>query len=383
MTLIDRSTTTTSQDTEINFTDLPKFGVAVARPTTLKIQPKASSTQIALIYYAIGLVAFLVLVGFASTDFESVRSLFDPLRGATFVILVVASAVGNFYPFKVPPNLYLTIPMMLYFSAFMILPAVPAALVPAIASCIWELFAVKRGSAYAARTAGMYVFAATLARTVYQNLDPDASQHFMHDISLEMLWPLLIAFVVFRFFNELIVGLTKYLQGYGVWAFRSHLLGVTGLYLLFLPGSIVLTMLRFNNGPLALTVGCILVVLTGFILNQATTSRQKANEQLELVRELNNQLAQQNERQLNLGNRINYTMDSFLTIVRDYAETSHEQEAAVVEITSTIEQLSRTASQIAGCRRQCGRGRRTSHRNRRRRSTGSSRYHRGLTGSTQ
>ena len=308
--------------------------------------PEVTATQMALIFYGIGLLAIVVLVVFAANDSKHLLDWVDWNSGLAFAGILVTAVICNFFPFSVPPNLVLNIGMVLYFTAFLLFPPVPAALIPAISAILWELFGSKRGSAYAARTAGMYIFAATIARLVFQWLDPNEA--FKGDITFEMLWPVLAAFLVFRFFNELIVNLTQYLQGYGALAFLDHVWSVTGLYLLFLPASLVLAMLATNNGPISLIIGCILITTVGYILRRATTTREREHQQLDLVRDLNARLANQNERQMRLGNRINNTLDSFLTIVREYAETSHEQEAAVIEITSTIEQLSRTASQIAG-----------------------------------
>jgi methyl-accepting chemotaxis protein len=90
------------------------------------------------------------------------------------------------------------------------------------------------------------------------------------------------------------------------------------------------------------------VVIVSFIINRAFSTREKESQQLSLVRELNEQLASQNERQRLLGLRINQTLASFLPLVHYYTRTSLDQETAVSQIATTIEELSRTATQIAG-----------------------------------
>jgi methyl-accepting chemotaxis protein len=298
-----------------------------------------------LVFYGIGLVAAVVLLSLLIFDFDTLKPYFEVKFYVVFFSLVIASSTCNYFPFRVPPNLYMALSMLLYLTTFLILPPLAAALVPVIASLIFELIVVKRGPAYAARTSGMYAICTILARLTYESLGPKSPSG---DVSLDMILPLLVAFLVFRSVNELGIGLTQYMQGYGLSTFWGHILQVTSIYLLLLPGALVLALLVSNIGPVAFAVSCGLVTITGFILNRATTAREKEATQLVLVSELNQRLARQNERQLELGNRINITLDSFLNMVRDYAGTSHEQEAAVVEITSTIEELSRTASQIAG-----------------------------------
>ncbi len=317
----------------------------LSAPAEPQLVPPVTPGQMNLIFYLVGLGGLILLAGFTIAGWDNLQSFFDLKNLVVFLALVIASSVCNYFPFRVPPNLFMALSMLLYLTGYMIFPPVPAALIAVIASIIFELWAVKRGPAYAARTAGMYVFCAGLSCLTYQGLGgkPPAG-----DLSLEMIVPVLGGFLVFRFFNELVVGLTQYLQGYGPWAIRDHIVPLTGIYLTLLPGALVLAIIKISIGPGAFLIGCALVTVTGFIMNRATTAREKEASQLTLVRQLNERLARQNDRQLDLGDRINQTLDSFLTLVREYASTSHEQEAAVVEITSTIEELSRTASQIAG-----------------------------------
>ncbi len=309
-----------------------------------KPTPVVSPRQMNLVFYFIGGAAVLLLVLLLLLNLDKLSFWFEARTVISLAAMMAAASFCNYFPFQVPPNLYISLSNLLYFTAFMVLPALPAALIPAIASLFFELNVVKRGLAYAARTCGMYIFATVCSRLVYEALGGGI---LLGDVTIQILLPVLAGFVVFRAINELIVGLTQYMQGYGVWAVREHVVNVTTIYLLCLPMALLIAQVHFNIGPVAFVLSCVGVSLVGYILNRATNAREKEAAQVIIVQELNQKLAYQNSRQLDLGNRINYTLDSFLTLVREYAGTSHEQEAAVVEITSTIEELSRTASQIA------------------------------------
>jgi methyl-accepting chemotaxis protein len=296
-------------------------------------------------YYLVGLAGLLVLVGAGLNNPQSLSDMVKPANFFTLVCLSVACSVSNFFPFRIPPDLYLALSMVLYLASFIIFPAFPAAISPVIGSAVFEFFVVKRGPAFAARTCGMYAISAVVARQVYELT---GGQPFKEDFSFNILLPILVGFLVFRALNELFICLNLIFEGYKFKESLSHVLRVTGVYLIFLPIASLLAMLKFGNGPLAFGVGCTVVVIISFIINRAFSTREKESQQLSLVRELNEQLANQNERQRLLGLRINQTLTSFLPLVHYYTRTSLDQETAVSQIATTIEELSRTASQIAG-----------------------------------
>jgi methyl-accepting chemotaxis protein len=314
------------------------------QPSSQQHQPILPEKTISGVFYAVGGVAGLIWALAVYLAPTSYQGFFEVKNFLPLLALVVSATVCNWFPFRVPPNLYVTLSMLLYFTAYVCFAGPVALIVPVIASVIFELYVVKRGSAFAARTAGMYVIATLAARWVYELL---GGGDITTDLTLSMILPVLVSFAVFRFLNEAVVWLTQYLQGYGIWTFRNHITGVTATYLACVPAALLLAATKTNIGPILFCFGCLMVIVTGYNLNRATTARDQERTQLALVKELNEKLEYQNTQQSELGNRINLTLDSFLTLVRDYAETSQEQEAAVMDITSTIEELSRTASQIA------------------------------------
>lgn len=309
------------------------------------VTPVMSPTQQNIIFFLIGGIGILLWLFLILIEPGSFKNFFEIKEFIPLISLTIAATACNWFPFRVPPQLYVTLSMLLYFAAFLLYPATLAAIVPFIASIIFELYIARRGVAYAARTCGMYVTAIIAAQKIYVFLGGGAIQS---DLTFELFFQVIIAFIVFRLINEFVISLTQYMQGYGAWAFTNHIWTVSATYLACLPASLILAAQKTTTGPILFAFGCIIIVVAGYILSKATSSREHERQQFDTVRQLNQKLAVQNDRQQALGNRINQTLDSFLTLVRDYAETSQEQEAAVMDITSTIEQLSRTASQIAG-----------------------------------
>ena len=307
--------------------------------------PLVRPIYILVFYYLVGLVGLLFLTGFSLANPQSLADMIKPANFLTLLCLSIAASICNFFPFKLPPGLYLALSMLLFLTSFLILPPVQAAIPPIVASVAFEIFVVKRGLTYSVRTSGMYAISATVARQVYE---VTGGQPLLGDFTFNMLLPIVSGFVVFRTINESIVYINLLLNGYNLKDRVAHLPKVTGIYLLFLPASILVAMVYFANGPFAFAMACAIVIVVSIIINRAFTAREKVSQQLLLVRELNEQLARQNDRQRLLGLRINQTLATFLPLVQYYTRTSFDQETAVTEIATTIEELSRTATQIAG-----------------------------------
>ncbi|NWJ97385.1 MAG: hypothetical protein HXX20_16500 [Chloroflexi bacterium] len=292
---------------------------------------------------AAGLLLLLILLDSSALNFWNQPNLNDLL---VFLILLLTALICRHFSFSVSGTTHLALTTLLCMAAFLIFPPIPAALIGVFSSLWFELYFMRRGVAYATRTVGMYAICAILARWVFEGL---GGQAILGDVGLVLVGQVLAAFVVYRLSNELFLTLTRYFQGLDYWQiFKKRLVTINLIYLGMLPGAILLALLKFQVGPIAVLFGCSCVVMVSIILKHNSATSLQGIQQLKQVRELNRRLAYQNDRQKLLGASITQTLDSFLNLVREYAGTSHEQEAAVVEITATIEQLSRTAYQIAG-----------------------------------
>jgi len=299
--------------------------------------------------WMIGLIGLALLVGAVVMD-NSVLNYFSPENFFTsdllFIItLIITGVLCNLLLFNVPPNVYLTLAMLVYHAAFLIYPAFPAALIAAIPAFVTELTQLKRGTSYIARTTGIYVICIFATRYTFEWL---GGGPLVGDIGPKYFGIVLVCFVVFRIFNDSMVAFTQQLEGLGFWrSLQARLFSTIITYLAMLPGAMLLAVLKFQTGAVAFFFGCSMAVGIGFILKRSSDVRKSERRRLEEVEQLNARLARQNAQSLTLGNRINETLEGFLSLVRDYAGTSQEQEAAIVEITATVEELTRTAAQIA------------------------------------
>lgn len=261
------------------------------------------------------------------------------------VFFAIGGVVTNYYTAVTQRFGHLTLSMLFYFAAFLSLHPILAALVPVISSVWFELVICKRGVAFAVRTAGMYVLCELGAAYSFQAL---AGGPITGNITVLLILFSLVGFLVFRLINDVIYQLTYVVQGDSF--FKPVIDSIVPVYLPYLamlPGALILSALSGQKDFLALLLAIAIIVGVGILLQRLSQTSQTARQQLELTQQLNAKLLGQTDRQAELGNRINQTLDSFLALLRDYAGTSHEQEAAIVEITTTIEQLSRTAAQIA------------------------------------
>lgn len=323
---------------------------------TVAVVPAPSATPAAdspnsnlrLFMWIIGAIGLLIIIGLVWQNSANLSNLseINPTEIFIFISLVVTASACNHFFFEVGTKIYLALSMLMSQVALIIYAPLPAALVALIPGLWFELVAAKRGLAYAARTAGMYVICMVPARLVFEAL---GGQPVVGDINLPLIGQVVAAFLVFRFLNELILLITQYLQALNAWKLMTkRVVTTTVIYCGMLSAALLFATLKVQVGPVAVLFGCACVIMVSVVLKQSSTNAQQSVDQLDQVQNLNQRLAHQNERQKMLGSHITQTLDSFLSLVRDYTGTSHEQEAAVVEITATIEQLSRTASQIAG-----------------------------------
>jgi methyl-accepting chemotaxis protein len=327
-------------------TDVTGIKKVLARePGPVTRPPLVSPKTIVIFQYLVGLVGLFFLVGFSLASPQDLSEIVKPDPFCALFLLVIASCICNCFLFKVQSGLYLSLSMTLYLASIFILPAVPAALVSVIASAVTEFFVLKRGPAFAAQTCGMYAIAITIGYQVYESL---GVQTFKGDFSLDMLVPTLGCYLVVRAINEAIICANLVLLGNTLRDSMAHLYRVSVIYLVLLPVAVLLAMLKTGNGLIVFGFSCTTVVIVSIIINQAFGSKEKESQQLRLVRELNEQLARQNEQQRVLGERINQTLASFLPLVQYYSRTSYDQETAIAQIATTMEELSRTANQIAG-----------------------------------
>jgi methyl-accepting chemotaxis protein len=305
-------------------------------------------------HWSVGLLAVLlfaaivVLIPSEAATLTSLVNINTPSFSFALVIVVIysiGSVVCNYFASTIGTTGYLTLSMLFYLAAYLSLDPLVAVLAALIGPFWFEIFIIKRGLNFAARTVGMYVLCVMAAGYTYRALGGSV---VTGDLTLNLIIPVIGSFLVFRLINDAIFQFTRTLQGKRFFmpiiqaAPRLYL-----TYLLYIPGALILSILATQVGGLALTMACGMVVGVNILMRLLSVSSLAERAQLSRSQELNSQMILQNDRQRELGNRINLTLDSFLTLVRDYAGTSHEQEAAVVQITATIEELSRTAAQIA------------------------------------
>jgi methyl-accepting chemotaxis protein len=316
-----------------------------AEPLPLAKKPPLGPRVVTGFYYGIGIAALIALVGFGLADSQSVLDIVSPDSFLVLFWLSLTGSLCNFLRFKVPPGLYLALSMVVFITAVIIFPPIPATIPAIVASVVFEIFVAKRGLAFAVRTCGIYILAGLTASLVYQLF---GQRPYLGDLTWRIIVPSLAAFLTFRIINEVLIVASLLLEGNSLKESLSHIPMITGVYLIFLPGSIMIAMFYFQSEFIAFTFACLLVILGGFSINRAFHAREKETQQLSLVRELNEQLARQNERQRILGLRINQSLTGFLPLIQYYTQTSYDQESAVTQIAATIEELSRTANQIAG-----------------------------------
>lgn len=334
-------------------TTIEKKQAASNTTSTLNVQePPPLAREVVIYHWLVGAVALVILVVILLVPSQSRQlanvfnfgSLNNSLLLLTVLVFALGSIICNHFSAQLG-NSYLTLAMLFYLAAYLALPPLLAVFVPVVASVWFELLLSKRGFGYAARTSGMYVICELGAGYTYRGL---GGGPITSDLSWQLLFQILVSFLIFRLLNDVIFQLTYTLQGQAFYKpIASKIVQNSLIYASMLPGSIILAMLEAQTGIFALTLCALVVVGVGVLLKRLSDASLVGHSQLERSQELNNRLTHQNERQADLGNRINQTLDSFLSLIRDYAATSHEQEAAVVEITATIEQLSRTAAQIA------------------------------------
>lgn len=334
---------------------IPNNQVDTPNNTAFNNQPEIIPGIVKVYNWAVGvlsllILALLLLIPSEAAQITNLIKFNNSTPNVNFELIVAAiyvigSTITNYYVASTKNYGHLTLSMLFYFAAFLSVHPILAALVPVISSVWFELFIGKRGAAFAARTAGMYILCELGAAYTYQAL---AGGPLKGDITVFLLVFSLLGFVVFRVINDVIYQLTYVLQGeLFLKPIIDSFVPVYLPYIAMLPGALVLASLAGQNGFLALILGVAITVSVAILLQRLSLTSQTAGQQLQLTQQLNSRLLNQTERQGELGNRINQTLDSFLALVRDYAGTSHEQEAAIVEITATIEQLSRTAAQIA------------------------------------
>ncbi len=263
-----------------------------------------------------------------------------------FGMFLVTGIICHYFLFTVSSDVRMSLSILVAQAIFIIFAPLPAAILGFVTGLWFELFITRRGLTFAVRTGGMYALCVMVARLVFELV---GGQTLTGDLSLVSAGQVLVAFMAYRVVNEAILSTSQYLQGLGFWQLpQKRFIYITLVYLAMLPGALLIAMLKFEVGPVAVLLACGCVVIVSLILRQNSSSSLQGVRQLKQVRKLNQRLAYQNDRQKLMGVRINQTLDSFLTLVREYAGISQDQEAAVVEITATIEELSRTASQIAG-----------------------------------
>jgi methyl-accepting chemotaxis protein len=309
--------------------------------------PDGTNRPLQIFMWTIGGIGLALLVLFGVLGFDKFKNFGEISLSEYFVfaiLLITASACNHFF-FEVGHKIYLALSMLIYQVGLIVYPVFPALLIVALPGIWFELVAAKRGLAYAARTAGMYVICMTGARLTFEALDGHAP---VGDITLTLVGQVVASFLVFRVLNEAVLIITQLLQGLKAWQLLTQrVITTTVIYIGMLTAAMMLATLKVQVGPVAMVFGCACALMVSSVLKQSSDNANRIVEQLSEVQKLNIRLADQNERQKQLGGHINLTLDSFLSLVREYTGTSHEQEAAVVEITATIEQLSRTASQIA------------------------------------
>src|SRR5436305_759086 len=103
-------------------------------------------------YYLVGLVGLLFLIGFSLSNPQTLADMVKPVNLFPLICLSIASSICNFFPFRIPPGLYLALSMVLYLTSFLTFTAVPAAIPPIIGSVVFELYVVKRGFTFVIRT---------------------------------------------------------------------------------------------------------------------------------------------------------------------------------------------------------------------------------------
>jgi methyl-accepting chemotaxis protein len=299
--------------------------------------------------YGVGIFGWSILVLLAVLDISSFTRIFTPQytnQLASFSLMLLTAIICNYSLFKVPPGIWLTTSMVFYFAAFMAYEPLTAGILTAVASVYAEVFVLRRDFKYIMRTSGMHILGTVCANLVFQLF---VSNKDITDFGLPFLLGSLLGFAVYRLINDIGTNVTQILQGFNFWEnFTNGFLFTNFTYLAFVPASMIIAYLKIEAGILPFALASSIVAIIALVLRNFTKIQERSQAQLLEVSKLNFELNRQNDRQVMLGNRINEALDSFLSLVRSYAATSHEQETAVVEITSTVEELSRTAASIAG-----------------------------------
>ncbi|NWJ45346.1 MAG: hypothetical protein HXX08_05645 [Chloroflexi bacterium] len=281
-------------------------------------------------------------------------SAYDPFTLANFsinsdiiyaLLLVVTGWLCNRWLIKMPNGLYASFSMLPIQATFLIYPAAPAAIIVLIPCLLLELFQLKRGLFMAIYTAGIFVLATVAARYIYEGVGGNA---LVGDLKLNNILAILIAFLMFGLVSELLMSVTTILQGNLPWKNLSERVPYTTLYFGgMLLGSILLAILKFETGIIAFGLACSVAIVLGLILRQYTDTKNLSQQRMEKTRLLNQELERINNARQVAVTQINNTLYILLHLVQEYSGTSQDQQVAMIQITATIEELSRTATQIA------------------------------------
>ena len=261
------------------------------------------------------------------------------------LMLVVTGGLCNRWLIKMPSGLYASFSMLPIQATFLIYPSAPAAIIVAIPCILLELFQLKRGLFMAIYTVGIFVLATVAACVTYEGFGGNT---LSGDLKLNNILAILSAFVAFGFINELLMSVTTIIQGNQLWKSLSERVPYNTLYFGgMLLGSILLAILKFETGIIAFGIGCSVSVVIEAILRRYTDTKNLSQKGMEETRLLNQELERINNTRQSAVTQINNTLHTLLQLVQDYSETSQDQQTAMVQITATIEELSRTATLIA------------------------------------
>ena len=294
---------------------------------------------------AIGIGILIALTAFSIVnDGILPRLLNDSGDFLKIALLVVGTLLAGFFVYVVTPDIY--VPMGNVFclaAAFIYDPVIVGWLMVAM-SLTAGLFSLRLHPVRLFGSFGLNIVTALVASWLYGYV---GGAPIVGDLTGMTLLKIFAGFAAFFVVNSGLWVLDDILGGATSGQRRRAGSMVAVAFFAMLPVAVLLAVLATQTGAITFGVAVGVTVVGAAFAQRAGQSEQRRRVQLDRVRDLNERLEQQNEYQVMLGARINATLDDFLTLVRDYAGTSHEQEASVIEITATVEQLSRTAGQIA------------------------------------